>query len=91
MQNKDLVSVMAIEDATGRLHNLTITGTPELLWPAATLGVVSQLLDVAKDAFDKLRRSGRALQSNVISNSIQIAQGRLRPDYFSHLARRFSA
>ncbi len=91
MQDKDLVSVVAVEDATRRLHNLTVTGLPELLWPTATLRVINQLLSMAEDAFYKLRRSDRALQSDVVSNSIQIAQGWLRPDYFSHRARRFFA
>ncbi len=54
MQDKDLVSVMAIENATRRLHDLTVTGLPKLLWPTATLRVLSQLLDVVENAFDKL-------------------------------------
>ncbi len=91
MQNKDLVSVMAVADATGRFHNLTVTRSPEFLWPTATFRVVSQLLDMAEDSLDKLRRSDGAFQCDVIGNSIQIAQCRLRPDYLSHRARRFLA
>lgn len=91
MQDKDLVSVMAMEDATRWLHDLTVARPPEFWWPTATLRVVGQLLDVAEYAFDKLCCRDRAFQRDVVGNGIQVAQCRLRPDYFSHRARRFPA
>lgn len=74
MQDKDLVSVMAVEDAAGRLHYLAITGAPEFLRATAAVRVVGKLLDVAEDTFDKLRRCDRIFQRNVVSNCIKVCQ-----------------
>ena len=77
MQDKDLVSVMAVEDTAGRLHYLAITGAPEFLGTTAAIRVVDKLLNVAEDTFDKLCRCDRILQSNVVSNCIKVRQCRL--------------
>ena len=91
MQDKDLASIIAIEDPARRLHNLTVTGAPQLLRPATTLWMVSQLLYMTKDAPNELGSSNRIFQCDVVGNGIQITQCRFRPDYFSHLERRFLA
>ncbi len=91
MQDKDLVTVMAVEDATEWLDNLTVTGPAKFFRLAATLRMHSKLIDVAEYAFDKLCRCGRAFQCNIVGDGIKIAQCRLRPNYFSHRARRFLA
>ncbi len=60
MQDKDLVTVMAVEDTTGWLDNLTVTGPAKFFWLTATLRMLSKLIDVAEYAFDKFCRRGRA-------------------------------
>ena len=77
MQDKDLVSVMAVENTAGWLHYLTITGAPEFWGTTAAVRVVNKLLNVAEDTFDKLCRRNRILQSNVVSNCVKIRQGGL--------------
>ena len=77
MQDKDFVSVMAVEDTTGWLHYLTITGAPEFLRTTAAVRVVNKLVNVTEYTFDKLCRRDRILQSNVVSNCIKVCQRRL--------------
>ncbi len=91
MKDKDLVTVMVVKDATGWLDNLTVTGPAEFLRLTATLRMLGKLIDVAEYAFDKLCRRGWTFQCNVVGDGIKIAQCRLRPNYFSHRARRFLA
>lgn len=91
MQDKDLVSVMAVKNTAGCFHYLTITRAPEFLGATSAVRVFYKLLDVAEDTFDKLCRRDRILKGNVVSNGIKIGQCRLGPNYFSHLARRFLA
>lgn len=77
MQDKDLVSVMAIKNTARWLHYLTITGSPELLGTATAVGVINKPLNVAKDTFYKLSRRDWILQGNIVSNGIKIGQCRL--------------
>ncbi len=77
MQDKDLVAIMAIEDTAGRLYYLPIAGAPKFLRATATVGMVGKLLNMTKDAFDKLCRCNRVLQRDVVSNCIKIRQCRL--------------
>lgn len=91
MQDKNLAAVKTIENAARRLHDLAIAGLAEFLRPTAAVRVVGQLPDMVEDAFDQLGGRNRIFQGDVIGNGIQIRQRRLRPDYFSHLARRFLA
>ena len=74
MQDKDLVSVMAVEDAAGWLHYLAITGAPKFLRAATAIGMVDKLLNVAEDTFDKFCGCGRILQRDVVSDCIKISQ-----------------
>ena len=74
MQDKDLVSVMAVENTAGRLNYLTITGAPEFLGTTAAVGVVNKLLNVAEDTFNKLCRRNGIFQRNVVCNCIQVRQ-----------------
>ena len=74
MQDEDLVSVMAVEDTAGRLHYLAITGAPKFLRTTTAVGMVDKLLNVAKNAFDKLCRCDRIFQRDVVSNCIKIRQ-----------------
>lgn len=85
------MSVMSVEDAARRLDNLAITRASELLRATSALRMVGEVLDMAEDAFDKLCGSCWAFQCDVVGNCIKISQCWLRPDYFSHLARRFLA
>src|SRR5690606_6919734 len=77
VQDENLVPIVAIEDATRRLHNLPIPRLPKLLWPATALWMIGKLLHMGKDALDQLRGSDRVLQCYVVGDGIQIAQGRL--------------
>ena len=74
MQDKDLVSVMAVKNTARRLHYLTITGAHEFLGTTAAVRVFNQLLNVAEDTFDKLCCRDRIFQSNEVSNCIKVRQ-----------------
>jgi len=88
MQDKDPLAVKGVEDAAKRLHDLPIPRPPELLRPATTLWVINQLLNVAENARDQIQSCERILQGDVVGNSVQVAESRLRPDYFNHGERR---
>ena len=77
VQDEDLVPIVAIEDATRWLHNLPVPRPPKFLWAAAALWMISELLDMTKDALDQFRCSDWILQCDVIGNGIQVAQRRL--------------
>lgn len=65
--------IVAIEDATRWLHNLPIPRLPKFLWATAALWMISEVLDMSKDAFYQFRGSDWVLQRNVIGNGIQVA------------------
>ena len=44
--------VIAVEDAAGRLHDLTVARFTKLLRATPALRVIHELFDVAKDALD---------------------------------------
>ncbi len=73
MQDEDLAPIKAVEDAARWLHDLTIAGAPKFWWTTTALRVIRQLLNKAKDALNKLGRSNRVLQRNVVGDSIQVA------------------
>lgn len=56
MQDKHLVPIMPVEHTARHLHNLAITRAPEFLRSTAAIGMIDQLFNMAKDAFDKLFR-----------------------------------
>ena len=92
MHDEHMCSVEPIEDAAWRLDDLPITSTrAKLTWPTAAFRVCLKLLYVTNDAFDKTACSRRAFQCDVVCNCLKIRDCRFRPDYFSHLPRRFSA
>ena len=64
MQDEDLVPVVAVEDAAGRLDHLAITRSPELSRPTATLGKFSQPFGVIEDALDEICRCNRVQRRN---------------------------
>ncbi len=53
MQDNDLLPVVAIEDPAGRLDNLAIAGSLQLLRAAAALWIVSQLVDMIENTSNK--------------------------------------
>lgn len=77
MQDKDLVSVMTIEDAARRRNDLAIAGACEFLGTAAAIRVVGELLNMTENSFDKLRGRDRILEGDVIRDCIQICKRRL--------------
>lgn len=85
------MSVVTVRHTARRLDNLAIPRSPELLRPTTTLRVIDQLPDVTKDALDERGCSDGAFECDVVRDGIQITQGWLRPNYFSHRARRFLA
>src|SRR5690606_39224167 len=91
MQDIDLVPVMAVEDPAWRLDNLTIARPRDFWRPASALRVVTPLLGMVNNTADQRRRGTWVLKCDVISDGFQIAKRPLRPNYFSHLARRFLA
>lgn len=76
MQDKDLVSVMTVEDTARRFHYLTVTGAFKFLGVTATVRVVGKLLDMVEDALDKICGGDWVFQCDVVSNCIQIRQCR---------------
>ncbi len=91
MQDKDLVPVVTIEDAARGLDYLTVARAPKLLRAAATVWVIGKLLSMRKYPLHKLCCCNRIFQSDGIGNRVEIRYCGFRPDYFSHLARRFLA
>jgi hypothetical protein len=71
------VSVITIENTTRRLNDLAIAGARELFRTTATLRMVDELLHMTENPFDELSGRNRILQCDVISDCIQICQGRL--------------
>lgn len=53
MEDKDFVSVMAVNHAAGWLDDLAIPRPAQLLRPATTLWMVSQLCNVIENALDE--------------------------------------
>ena len=88
MEDDDLLAVVSIKDPARRLDDLPIAGPLQLARPAAALGMIFELLDMVEDAFDELSRRDRILESDIFRDRFQIAERRMRPDYFSHLPRR---
>ncbi len=76
MKDEHRLSIVAIEHAAGWLYDLTIAGTLEFLRPTTTFWVVCQLLHMFKNALNKFCSRSRILQSNIVTDCIQIAQGR---------------
>ena len=76
MENKDLLAIVAVKNPAGRLNYLAIAGAREFFKATATLRVVGEVLNVIEDPFDKLGGSNWILQSDVISDCIQVSQGR---------------
>lgn len=83
--------VKSVEDAAGRLHDLTIARLAKLRWITTALRMVCQLLDMRKDPQDKRSRCSRIFQCNVVSDCIKIRKRWICPDYFNHLASRVLA
>ena len=74
MQDKDLVSIVTVENTVVWLDYLTITRPHEFLRTTTAVRVISELLDMAEDTFDKLSRSDRIFQRDVISDCIKVRQ-----------------
>ncbi len=83
--------VKSVEDAAGRLHDLTVARLAKLRWITAALRMICQLLYMRQDPQDKRSRCSRVFQGNVVSDCIKIRKRRICPDYFSHLASRVLA
>lgn len=91
MENADIGSIHSVVDPARANPYLTIQGMRELRhWSAHE----SKTLQVVGDCEDLLNNGlGRfwLVERNVFSNRIELNQRRIRPDYFSHLRRRFLA
>ncbi len=77
MQNEDLTPVITVEDATGRLNDLTVARFTQFLWATPALRMICKLFDVAKDPFDQLRRRYWILQCDVVRYCVKIRQSGL--------------
>lgn len=91
MKDEYLLAVITVDDPTRGLNDLAITGPLELRGLVAALRMGFQLPNMLKDPPDYLRGRLRVLQSDVVSNGVQIRKGWLSPDYFSHRAMRVLA
>ena len=91
MENKDMLAVKPIEDAAGRFYNLAVTrARSEFLGAAPTFRVVRQLSNVLDNPLNERSCGSQVLKGDVISDRLQVSDGGFRPDYLSHLERRFS-
>jgi len=68
------VSVVAVKHTARRFDNLAIPRPPELLRPTTTFRVISQLLDVTKNALDERGCSNGVFECDVVCDGIQITQ-----------------
>ena len=91
MEDKDLVSVVPIEDSARQFYELTIARFAELLRATAAFRVIGKLFYMVKNALDELCGCGWVLKRDIVRNCVKVRLCRIRPDYFSHLARRFLA
>lgn len=79
--------MVSVKNAAGWFDDLSVTRRPQFRRITAALWKFSQLLDVAEDTLNKCRRCSGIVESDEISDSIQIIQRWIGPDYFNHRAR----
>ena len=80
--------VVPVEDATGRLDDLAIAPPAQLRWFRAAVWMLGELLDMTEDALNERGSSNWVVQRDVVCDRVQITEGGLSPDYFSHRAMR---
>ena len=73
MKDMNRVPIISVENTTRRLNDLSVTGSLELQWTAATLRMLRQLIDMAKNTPDKFCGSSGIFQGDVVGDSIQVA------------------
>lgn len=83
-QDVDLVSVMPIKHATGRLDDLAVAPALQFLRFRAAFRMLGQLVNMAEHMADEPACGFGIVQCNVVCDGVQIAQCRLGPDYFNH-------
>ena len=83
--------VKSVEDAAGRLNDLTVARLAKFGRVTTALRMICQLLDMRKDPQDKCSRCSRIFQCNVVSDCVKICKRRICPNYFNHLASRVLA
>jgi hypothetical protein len=88
IEDVNAITVLPIEHSAGGLNDLPVSPTLEFLWLGAASGMIRQLLLVFEDTLHQLLSSLWILQRDVVCDGIQIVEGRLSPDYLSHLAMR---
>ena len=73
MKDMNRVPVISMENTTRWLNDLSATGPLELQWTAATLRVLRQVIDMAKNTPDKFCGSSGIFQGDVVGDGIQVA------------------
>lgn len=92
MHDEDVIAVKAIKDPARRLDDLTITSaSAEFSRATATFWMICELPDVLENPLDQGARCVWALDGDVVSDCLKVGDRRFRPNYLSHLERRFSA
>ncbi len=86
MDNEYALAVKAIENPAGRFHDLPIAPTLKFRRFRPTAWVRLKLLDVKENAPDQLTGGYGILKRDIVGNGVEVAEGRIRPDYFSHRA-----
>lgn len=86
MNNEYALAIKAIKDPAGRFHDLPVAPSMEFGRPRPAPWMHLKLLDVKENAPDQLTGGYGILKRNVVGNGIEVAEGRIRPDYFSHRA-----
>ncbi len=86
MDNDYALAVKAIENPAGRFHDLPVAPSWEFgqLRPSAWMHL--KLLDVKENAPDQLTGGYGIFKRDIVGNGVEVAEGRIRPDYFSHRA-----
>ena len=77
-ENSD--AIVAVEDAARSLNNLPIARLPHLRRSGTALWLFHKLLDVLKNSLNKTPRRLRVIESDVISDGVEVMESRFSPD-----------
>jgi len=86
MDNEYALAVKAIENPAGRFHDLPIARPLKFRRFRPTAWVRLKVLDVKENSPDQLTGGQGILKRDIVGNGVEVAESRLRPDYFSHRA-----
>lgn len=84
VQDMDRLTVIPVENAHGRRHQLTISRSLQFRWKGTHLRVSGEISDVFEDVVDKTPGGIGMFQRDIVGDGVEILERGYRPDYFSH-------